>query len=45
VFQIDFTPEAIDDLRTMRKYDQQLVITEIETQLKFEPDVFIPTTP
>ena len=33
MFQIEFTPEAIDDLRAMRKYDQQLIIAGIESQL------------
>ncbi len=33
MFQIDFTPEAIDDLRSFRKYDQQRIIDEIEGQL------------
>ena len=29
VFDIQFTPEAIEDLRTLRKRDQQLIIDEI----------------
>jgi mRNA-degrading endonuclease RelE of RelBE toxin-antitoxin system len=33
MFQISFTPEAIDDLRSFRKYDQQRIIDEIESQL------------
>jgi mRNA-degrading endonuclease RelE of RelBE toxin-antitoxin system len=37
VFQIEFTPEAIDDLRALRKYDQQMVMTAIETHLRHEP--------
>ncbi len=37
VFDIQFTPEAIEDLRTLRKRDQQLIIDEIEDQLKHEP--------
>lgn len=33
MFQIQFTPEAIDDLRTLRKYDQQEVFVAVENQL------------
>jgi mRNA-degrading endonuclease RelE of RelBE toxin-antitoxin system len=33
MFQIEFTPEAIDDLRAIHKYDQQLIIAGIESQL------------
>ena len=30
MFQIEFTPEAVDDLRSLRKHDQQLIVTTIE---------------
>jgi mRNA-degrading endonuclease RelE of RelBE toxin-antitoxin system len=30
MFRIEFTPEAIDDLRLLRKYDRQQVIAAIE---------------
>lgn len=33
MFQIEFTPEALDDVRLLRKYDQQQVLTAIEEQL------------
>jgi mRNA-degrading endonuclease RelE of RelBE toxin-antitoxin system len=33
MFRIVFTPEAIDDLRQFRKYDQQHIIAAIETPL------------
>jgi mRNA-degrading endonuclease RelE of RelBE toxin-antitoxin system len=33
MFQIDFTPEASDDLQSFRKFDQQRIIAEIENQL------------
>lgn len=33
MFRVEFTPEAVDDLRGMRKYDQQQIVTAIEEQL------------
>ena len=38
MFRIVFTPEAIDDLRQFRKYDQQHVVAAIETQLLHQPE-------
>jgi mRNA-degrading endonuclease RelE of RelBE toxin-antitoxin system len=38
MFSITFTPEAIDDLRQLRKYHQQRVIAALETQLRDQPD-------
>jgi mRNA-degrading endonuclease RelE of RelBE toxin-antitoxin system len=38
MFRIEFTPEAIDDLRLLRKYDRQQVIAAIEAQLLHQPD-------
>jgi len=37
MFQIDFTPAAIEDLRSFRKHDQQQIISGIETQLRHQP--------
>ncbi len=37
MFQIDFTPEAIDDLRLFRKHDQQQIVGAIESQLAHQP--------
>jgi mRNA-degrading endonuclease RelE of RelBE toxin-antitoxin system len=37
MFQIVFTPEAIEDLGTTRKFDRQQVIAAIETQLPDQP--------
>jgi len=34
---IEFTPEAIDDLRSFRKYEQKRIVQEIENQLKHQP--------
>ena len=33
MFQIELTPEAVDDLRMLRKYDQQIIIEAMEKQL------------
>jgi mRNA-degrading endonuclease RelE of RelBE toxin-antitoxin system len=37
MFQIALTPEAIDDLASMRKFDQKRIVDEIESQLLHEP--------
>jgi mRNA-degrading endonuclease RelE of RelBE toxin-antitoxin system len=37
VFDIEFTDEAIDDLRGFRKFDQERIITGIEKQLSTQP--------
>ena len=37
MFRIVFTPEAINDLRQFRKYDQQHIVAAIETQLLHQP--------
>ena len=33
MFQVEFTTEAIDDLRLLRKFDQQQILAAIEVQL------------
>lgn len=33
MFQIEFTPEAVDDLRSLRKFAQQKIVTAVEEQL------------
>jgi len=33
MLRIELTPEAIEDLRLLRKYDQQQIVTAIESQL------------
>ena len=33
MFRIELTPEAVEDLRMLRKFDQQQILTAIETQL------------
>ena len=37
--EIRFTPEAIEDLKRLRKIDQKEILEEIEGQLKHEPTV------
>jgi mRNA-degrading endonuclease RelE of RelBE toxin-antitoxin system len=36
MFRIEFTLEAVDDLRLLRKFDQQQVIAAIEAQLPYQ---------
>jgi mRNA-degrading endonuclease RelE of RelBE toxin-antitoxin system len=37
MYQVDFTPEAFEDLAQLRKYDQSRVISAIDSQLSHEP--------
>ena len=39
MFQITFTPEAIEDLRWFIKEDRKAIMEEIETQLRYQPAV------
>jgi len=39
MYDIEFTPEAIDDLKSFRKFEQQIIISGIESQLTYEPTV------
>ena len=39
MLRIEFTPEAIDDVKTLRKYDQQHVLASVEVQLTNQPTV------
>ena len=36
MYEIEFTPEAIDDLKSFRKFEQQTIISGIDTQLKYQ---------
>lgn len=38
MFQIALTPGALEHLRTLRKYDRNIVLDAIETQLKHQPE-------
>lgn len=37
MFQIEFTQDAIDDLRLLRKHEQQRIVTVLETELSHQP--------
>jgi mRNA-degrading endonuclease RelE of RelBE toxin-antitoxin system len=37
MYEIRYTQPAIDDLKTFRKHDQQLIVSGIQDQLSFEP--------
>lgn len=36
MYEIEFTPEAFEDLKSFRKYEQQIIIAGIDTQLRYE---------
>jgi mRNA-degrading endonuclease RelE of RelBE toxin-antitoxin system len=35
--QIEYTPEAIDDLKLFKKYEQQSIFDQVDEQLLYEP--------
>ncbi|MDY6782748.1 MAG: hypothetical protein SW833_09425 [Cyanobacteriota bacterium] len=37
MFQIDLTPEALEDLQSFRAYDRQKIVQGIESQLQYQP--------
>ena len=39
MFRIELTPEAFDDLRSLRRFDQKRILSEIEARLPHEPTV------
>jgi mRNA-degrading endonuclease RelE of RelBE toxin-antitoxin system len=39
VYAIEFTPQALDDLKALRRFDQQLVRGGVKAQLLYEPAV------
>lgn len=39
MYDIEFTSEAIEDLKSFRKFGQQTIISGIDTQLRYEPAV------
>ena len=39
MFDIEFTPEAAEDVKSFRKFEQQEIVDGIQTQLKHEPTV------
>jgi mRNA-degrading endonuclease RelE of RelBE toxin-antitoxin system len=39
MFEIEFTPEARDDLRTLKKNEQVELVAAVQVQLQYEPTV------
>ena len=39
MYEIEYTPEARDDLNSFRKFEQKYILDEIDTQLQYEPSV------
>lgn len=39
MYEIDFTQEALNDLKSFRKFEQAKIIQGIEAQLQYEPNV------
>jgi addiction module RelE/StbE family toxin len=39
MYEIEFTPEALEDLKALRKFEQKQVAKAIELQLSHEPAV------
>jgi mRNA-degrading endonuclease RelE of RelBE toxin-antitoxin system len=37
--KLKFTPDALEDLRWLRKYDQKLIVDRLEEQLHADPTV------
>jgi mRNA-degrading endonuclease RelE of RelBE toxin-antitoxin system len=39
MYQIEFTPESVQDLRYFKRFEQNIIIDAIQTQLSYEPTV------
>ena len=39
MYEIEYTPEARDDLKSFRKFEQKSILDEIDAQLQYEPNV------
>jgi mRNA-degrading endonuclease RelE of RelBE toxin-antitoxin system len=39
MYEIEFTPEALEDLKSLRKFEQKEVTESIEAQLRYEPTI------
>ena len=39
MYEIEFTPEAVEDLKALREFEQEEVVDGIESQLRHEPTV------
>lgn len=39
MYEIEFTPESIDDISEFRKFEQQTIFAEIKNQLSYQPTI------
>lgn len=39
MYQVEFTPEAVRDLRLFKRFEQNIIFDSIQTQLIYEPTV------
>jgi mRNA-degrading endonuclease RelE of RelBE toxin-antitoxin system len=39
MYEIEYTPQAIEDLKYFKKHEQQQILGEIPVQLRYEPSV------
>jgi mRNA-degrading endonuclease RelE of RelBE toxin-antitoxin system len=39
MYDIEFAPSALEDLKSLRKFEQQQVLNDIESQLRQQPTV------
>ncbi|MCC3410856.1 MULTISPECIES: type II toxin-antitoxin system RelE/ParE family toxin [unclassified Microcoleus] len=39
MYQIEYTPQAIQDIKYFKKHEQQQILSEIPVQLRYEPSV------
>ena len=39
MFEIEFTPEAIEDLRSLKRVERKQILAELESQLSYEPAI------
>ncbi len=39
MYEIEFTPESLDDIRRFKKFEQQKIFSEIKTHLSYQPTV------
>lgn len=39
MYEIEYTPRAVEDLKFFKKHDQQQIVDSIDVQLRYEPTV------
>ncbi len=39
MYEIEFTPEALEDMESFKKFEQQKIFSAIDKQLKYQPTV------